>query len=366
MLHRRLFFPIAVITITLFGFLLRLYRLDWQCLMVDEATTAYIASQNVSWIVHYSLGQDYNPPLYYLVAHYSAVIFGDMSRFAARFPAVIFGALAIPVAYFVGKEFDSKTLGLLLASLLSFMFPFFYYSQNARTYSLVMLAFLGFVYFWLRVYKGDARNLTLVWLSGCIALCFWSHYYSVVPIAIMMMFLLRKKSTVIKIAALTLLFISPLIAMFDFSQFSTRTNHGVFNVLWVSPYQIALTTPNEMFCWSVVVIVPLAFYSLWKYFRNDLVKIFTAASFIPALLIIPMARFTAVMPRYAVFVAPLVMAVAMLPVSRYIDDAKDFDKKIAVFLGVAFLVFLLNYGSIWSWTSYDVCPLMEFYQFVPV
>ena len=64
------------------------------------------------------------------------------------------------------------------------------------------------------------------------------------------------------------------------------------------------------------------------------------------------------MPRYAVLVAPLIIGIALYPVAKYIDDNKDLAKKLAVFLGVIFVLFLLNYGSIVSWTTFSICPMM--------
>lgn len=354
---KRYWHLIVLSVITLFAFALRMYRLDWQCLKVDELVTMQAAQMSALDIMTWALSVDYNPPMYYLLAHFSTLLFG-VSSFAIRFPAVICGALCIPVIYMVGKEVKGKTLGLVMAAVSSFAFPFFYYSQDARAYPLVMLGFMLFTYFWLRVYNGDRDAVIVFALGASAALCFWSHYFAAVPIVVMMAALARTNLTTVAISSIWCgIFMLPAIVMFDITQFSTRTNHGVFNVLWLSPAKIALTVTNEMLCWMWVILIPLAAYCLWRY-NNPTLDVFTAASLATPVVLILVANFIATMPRYAILVAPLIICIAMYPVASYIDESKDWAKKIATFLGVIFLLFLLNYGSIISWTTFSICPMM--------
>jgi len=361
-MNYRKWVPVAAInTIVIFGFLLRVYNLSWQCLKVDELVTQTAAEMSTLNIFRWSLSVDYNPPLYYLLAHWSSILFGDVTNFSMRFPAVICGTIAIYLSYCIGKEVKSETLGLLVASLISFMFPFFYYSQDARAYPLVLTAFLGFTLFWVKLYKGHQELKYVFGISCFAALCIWSHYYSIVPMTIMAVcYCLKYKNRVVLCSAIiTGILVLPLILMFDVSQFISRTNHGVFNVLWHTPLAIASMLPNEMFCWSVIVIIPLAICSLYKYHGNTILKVFSITGFLTACLLIPMAHFTAVMPRYAVLVSPLILVVAMYPIAKIIDNTKALDKKIAIFTGIVFLVFLFNYGSILSWMTFSICPWMQ-------
>lgn len=348
---------IAIAIITIAGFLFRMYRLDWQCLMVDEMTTSIYASKDVQWIISYMLSFDYNPPTYYLIAHYSEAIFG-ITRFAVRFPAVIFGTLSIPAVYLVGKEVKGGTLGLLVASLVSFMFPFFYYSQNARGYSLVMLGFMGVAYFFVKMYRGDYSRGTIIGISLCTALCFWSHYYSLFPVSVLFVALLLKnwKSVIKPIIAIGLLML-PLALMFDLNQFATRTSRVAFDVFWNSPAFTAKMVTNEMLCWSWIVIIPLALYSLYRY-RNNILEVFAIVGVATPFFLIVISQFTATMPRYAILVSPLIIIIAMYPVSIWIDELKTPTRKLVVFALVLFVIFLFNYGSILEWTTFSVCPFM--------
>jgi uncharacterized membrane protein len=287
------------------------------------------------------------------------MLFGEASRFAIRFPSLIIGTLAIPAAYFLGKEVNGKTLGLLVAALISCMFPFFYYSQNARAYPLVMLGFICVSYFFVKMYRGDTSYKTIAGLSPFTALCFWSHYYSLVPIAILWLVLFWKRRIAILTAGIiTFVLMLPMALMFDLTQLATRTNHGIFNVLWTPPLQMAIELPNEMLCWSWIIIVPLAIYALIKY-NEPILRLFAIVGTITPLLLIPLSHFTAIMPRYAILVSPLLLVMAMYPISGIIDNQTTNGKKAILFISIIFLVFIFNYGSIVMWNTFDTCPLLN-------
>ena len=351
---------LALLVITIAGFLLRINQLTWQCLNVDEVTTSWIANNTVGWIVHYSLTVDYNPPLYYLIAHYSFILFNEVSRFSVRFPAVIFGTLAIPAAYFVARELKGVTLGLLAAGLMSFLYPFYYYSQDARAYSLVLLGFMGYSYFFIRMYRGDWSRKIVAGLALCATLCLWSHYYSLVPIILMGLILLRKDWLPTTYAGiLTAIMMSPLAILFDPSQIKTRTlKVGAENYFWATPQQMAMWLPNELFCWSWILIIPLALYSLVRYWRTALIRDLFFVSLITAIVLIPLTNLTGLSPRYALIISPLVLMVAMYPIAEWIDKEKSLAKQVSVFMLVLFVIFLFNYGSIVEWTGFNVCPFM--------
>jgi hypothetical protein len=171
------------------------------------------------------------------------------------------------------------------------------------------------------------------------------------------LFLIWKNHSAIKAVALWLLFISPLALLFNLGQFASRTDRSVFSVYWASPSFIAEMLPNEMLCWTWIIIIPLALYCLYKY-RNALIRIFALTGIITPALMIPLAHFTVIMPRYAVLVSPLILIVAMYPVSVFIDNQKTINKKIVIFVFIMFACFLFNYGSILEWTTFNVCPYM--------
>ena len=112
-----------------------------------------------------------------------------------------------------------------------------------------------------------------------------------------------------------------------------------------------------MLCWSWIVIIPLALYSLYRY-RNNILEVFAIVGVATPFFLIVISQFTATMPRYAILVSPLIIIIAMYPVSIWIDELKTPTRKLVVFALVLFVIFLFNYGSILEWTTFSVCPFM--------
>jgi uncharacterized membrane protein len=317
--------------------------------------------------MQWALSVDYNPPLYYLAAHYSSVLFGGATAFAIRLPAVLCSTALIPLSYLLGKEMKDASLGYLMAGIATFLFPYFYYAQDARAYPMMLMFLVVFLYFYVGSWYNGINTTRIIGLGGSIACCIWSHYYVVLPIAILMGFLLyqfRRNPKELYNAAMAFIvatvLLTPLIAAFDISQFGSRTNHMVFNVLWNTPELIAMTVTNEMLCWSWIVLAPLAFYSIHKYRKEESVFIpLVAAIVVSTLFLIPMAHFTAVMPRYALVSTPMILLIALYPVSVWAESQKTPEKKFAAIALFLMLILAFNFLSIYQWLTFSICPLMD-------
>jgi 4-amino-4-deoxy-L-arabinose transferase-like glycosyltransferase len=364
---------VTVFLITLLGSAIRFYNLDWQCLMVDEMVTREAAARSISDIVTWSLSVDYNPPLYYMLAHWSVQIFGD-TNFAIRFPAAVCGTLTIPLMFLLGKNYFGSwenprgyLLGYSMAAVSAVMFPFTYYSQNARAYSLAVMFFVCFLIFWIQTYHSGFTPIRIFGIGGSIACCLMSHYYAGLPIVILMLWLLwwhrgfgKENEMWLYSIATALLILLPSVMKFDIAQFSSRTNHGIFNVLWNTPGIIAATVTNEMLCWSLIVIVPLSIYCVYRYRKEEpaITPLAVTALLIPFALL-PMSTVTAVMPRYAIFATPIFILLACYPVASYADaHLKDNGQKIALMVLLVLVVAALNFGSIYQQLTYSLCVHM--------
>lgn len=76
-------------------------------------------------------------PFYYLYLKFFMMLFGT-SDLVLRLTSVFSGVIAIPVMYFLGKEFNEKT-GILCASMASVSSFLIYFSQEVRLYSVLFL-----------------------------------------------------------------------------------------------------------------------------------------------------------------------------------------------------------------------------------
>jgi mannosyltransferase len=351
---------LILIAMTIAALAIRLYHLDWQCYMVDERVTAQAANISSASIIHWSLGGDYNPPTYYLLAHWSSMIFGEITEYSLRFPAAIIGALFIPVAYLLGKELRNENLGLIFAGFCITSFPLVIYSQYARPYTLVMLMFSLYIIQFIRVWRGDLSRYT-IFMGAILAACtLWSHFYSLFPILISLALLLAKyhwSKQVRTAVALVVIICLPFVSYIPtvISHFYSMATIDGKDQFWSTPDQLVTRIPNELFCWAWLMIIPLALYSLYKY-RDSTQIALVLIALGAAISTIPMTLLTTMPPRYILLVAPIVTVVALCPIAEYIDSQMSIERKVAIAIIVLYVLAMFSYGSFVSWFTFNLCP----------
>ena len=129
-----------VVTAAAFGSLLRLYRLDWQGLWVDEIHTlgpALHATSLADAFWNY-INLAPTPPLYYLFMIGWTDAFG-FSETVLRLPSAIIGIATIGVFWWgLNRNFDRQT-SAVATILMALSWPALFYSQELRGYSAVLL-----------------------------------------------------------------------------------------------------------------------------------------------------------------------------------------------------------------------------------
>jgi uncharacterized membrane protein len=160
------------------GVILRVYNLGTASIWYDEASSVWIAKMSsLSQVVQTTRSFELSPPLYFIFLHYWVALFGT-SAVAVRSLSVLFGVLAIPVIYVLGRRLFNEEVGLLAALILALSSFNIWYSQEARMYSLMVLLALLSMYFFLRF----VRRSTLASSAGyvlCTTLLLYTHYYGV-------------------------------------------------------------------------------------------------------------------------------------------------------------------------------------------
>jgi uncharacterized membrane protein len=135
----------ALTLIVLLGAVLRFYGLDREPLWSDEAATLRYAEMPQAWLWRDSF--DTSPPLYYSLQRIW-LAFGRSEVALRSLPAVI-GTATIPLVYMLGRALAGAWGGLASALLLATSALHVQFSQEARTYTLLMaaatLAVLGLV-----------------------------------------------------------------------------------------------------------------------------------------------------------------------------------------------------------------------------
>jgi 4-amino-4-deoxy-L-arabinose transferase-like glycosyltransferase len=127
-------------------------------------------------------GSESNPPLYYVLAWGWAKAFGS-GEVGMRSLSALFGAATVPVAYLIGRELASRRAGLVGAALVAVNPMLIWYSQEARSYALlVFFGALSLLFFARALRTRAGFDLALWALASALALC--SHYFAVFAVAI--------------------------------------------------------------------------------------------------------------------------------------------------------------------------------------
>jgi mannosyltransferase len=155
---------------------LRFHSLSAKSFWFDEGVGVAIARLDWYNFVRILWRREANMSLYYLFLR-AWLHFGG-SEFWVRTLSVLFAVLSIPVIYSLGKRlFDTRT-ALLAATLLAINAYHIQYSQEARSYPLmVLLCMISSLYF-LKCLADPSRSNRLIYILSS-GLAVYAHFYSV-------------------------------------------------------------------------------------------------------------------------------------------------------------------------------------------
>ncbi|MBC7262726.1 MAG: glycosyltransferase family 39 protein [Chloroflexi bacterium] len=174
---------LAALILIAFG--VRVYRLEAQPLWTDEGLSLYRARLDLPGILSNEIvvrgvvTKDTTPPFYFLLLHFLRAGAGE-SVFALRMLGVMAGVLMVPLLFLLGQRLFSKQAGLATA-FLGALSPFHvWYSQDARTYSLLIALSLISVYALLRMRDHLAsRSQRVMWVGAWVlagVTMLYTHY----------------------------------------------------------------------------------------------------------------------------------------------------------------------------------------------
>lgn len=171
------------------GAAVRFATLGLQSYHHDEViTVARVIPGSFTDMLREVKGGESNPPLYYVLAWGWAKAFGT-GEVTIRSLSALFGVATIPVAYCVGRELSSRRAGLIAAALVAVNPMLIWYSQEARSYALLVFFGAASLLFFARALRTrEGRDLALWALASALALC--SHYFAVFAVGIEAVWLL--------------------------------------------------------------------------------------------------------------------------------------------------------------------------------
>jgi 4-amino-4-deoxy-L-arabinose transferase-like glycosyltransferase len=169
--------------LTALGAALRFASLDVQSYHHDEAITALrVLPGSFGEMLHAVKVSESNPPLYYALGWAWVKEFGT-GEAGLRSLSALFGVATVPVGYLIGRQLAGRRAGLVLTALIAVNPMLIWYSQEARSYALlVFFGALAFFFFVRALDTGRGRDLTWWALASALALC--SHYFAAFAVAI--------------------------------------------------------------------------------------------------------------------------------------------------------------------------------------
>ena len=199
---------------------LRLYHLNYQSIWVDEIHTMIESSPNISFkdsneIILFREG---TPRLYFYLVRFFNTIFGH-NVFNTRLVSVIFGVLSVFYINKLGEKLFNKNVGILSSIFLAVNLFLIEYSQEGRTYSmLVFFVIISFCFLITFTKKRTYKNAIFLGIfSGFITNAHPIGILNVVSIfLILLYYLINIKGKEAKIDLFKKIFLSGIISVILF------------------------------------------------------------------------------------------------------------------------------------------------------
>lgn len=175
--------------IVLLGALMRFTALGKQSFWFDEAVTHGIVDRGFGHVLSSVPRSESTPPLYYVLAWVWTRIFGVNEAGLRSFSALC-GTMTIPVMWALGSRMVSERVGLVTALLAAFSPLLVWYSQEARSYALLLLlcalSLLALVW---SLERPTPRRIATWGVVSAFALC--THYFAAVCVVPETVWLIR-------------------------------------------------------------------------------------------------------------------------------------------------------------------------------
>lgn len=262
-----------IIFILILAAVLRLIGLD-QSFWLDEAIQAVISSKPLTAI---DFGADFQPPLFYTLAHFWLSI-GIKSEWFLRLPNVFFGVLTVYLTFYFFKKLINRQVGHISAIFLATAPFHIYYSQEFRMYSmLTLLTLLSWIFLWQKLW---------ILYGITILLSVFTHYFAAFAIASQFLFvLIYNRKNISSYIIHTSLFLIPFLLWLPTlaKQFNTARSQislwprwgevlGVsifkFIPLVLAKFTVGVTSPDKIiYIPAVIVAVTVFLMAISKLFH---------------------------------------------------------------------------------------------------
>ena len=157
--------------LTVLAAALRFATLDLQSFDFDEAfTVGPVLGGSFGHALDAIPRTESSPPLYYVLAWLWSRPFG-LGEVGLRSLSALLGAALVPVVYGAARELASRRAGLIAAALVAVNPLLFFYSQEARTYSLFALTATLSFWAFLAARRDPGRRSLALWALASASRC---------------------------------------------------------------------------------------------------------------------------------------------------------------------------------------------------
>jgi mannosyltransferase len=160
------------------GAALRFATLGQQSFWLDEAVTGRLMRLGFSAMLRAIPRSESTPPLYYIVAWVWTRAFG-VSEVGLRSLSAVLGTLTIPLLYAAAARVFDRRAGLVAAALGSFAPLLIWYSQEARSYALLVAVCVAGVWAFAAALEPGAGSRSLWLWAATAGAALLTHYYAV-------------------------------------------------------------------------------------------------------------------------------------------------------------------------------------------
>jgi uncharacterized membrane protein len=259
-------------------FLFILLNLILKCIFIsfwdialDEPFTIFYAQQNFDEIFE-MLKSENNPPLHFILLHYTIKLFG-IGSFAMRLPSVIFSSITAGVIFLIGSKFFSKIVAVFAAMLYTFSTMQIFFAHEARVYPIMcLLAALSILFFFL-IKENPKKNINYIFLVLVNTALLYAHYFGFFVVfaqifSFIFFFENKKEYTVkllITLGAILLLYAPILNIFIERMLYSTENGTWVqrpgFSELWGNVNRF-LNNRNVTFYLKVFIAIQLYYIAI--------------------------------------------------------------------------------------------------------
>ena len=152
--YSSIYLPLLLFAVAL---AMRLCRLGAKSLWDDEAAALSMSAMPLSKLFSFMFSHDPHGPIYVLLPKLLGLGWTS-GEFALRLPHALLGALAVPLAFALLREFYSRPSALIGAAVMAVSPLFIQISQELRLYTILLCLFLASTLLLARWLKGRVRQ----------------------------------------------------------------------------------------------------------------------------------------------------------------------------------------------------------------